>query len=154
MSGASTTEPCPRQVGDLSIVVVEDYVTLLDMMRTYLTPYFEDLHTFSSARTAMAWLGLNKPDILLCDLHLRDGSGLDIIAYVKECKPDVAVIICSGDGCCSQVPPELHPVQYLYKPFAPQELRYIVYQAGETLLAKQNEQRSLPEGVLHDHSNE
>jgi CheY-like chemotaxis protein len=147
MYGASHVKPNTRGISDLSVMVVEDYDLLRDLIRNVLAPYFPDLHAFASVSTSMAWLDTHKPDILLCDLSLRDGNGLDVIERAATCNPFVAVVICSGNSCGINVGTKIGRAQQLNKPFTDAELRYAAYFAGAAIIAKQNEQISLPEGV-------
>jgi DNA-binding NarL/FixJ family response regulator len=57
------------------------------------------LHRMDSVRSALAWLRGNSPDVLLVDLGLPDGSGLEVIRYAKaNCRGcDIMVVSIFGD---------------------------------------------------------
>lgn len=55
--------------------------------------------SFGEISPAIAWLKKNTPDVLLVDLGLPDGSGLDVIAQCSALHPncDIMVITMFGD---------------------------------------------------------
>ena len=49
----------------------------------------------SDVESAIAKLQLYEPDILVCDLSIRGGSGFDVLAWVAARKLDIRVIVLS-----------------------------------------------------------
>ncbi len=66
----------------------------------------------------------NHIDILIQDIRLSDGSGLDILVEVKEKHPDIEVIMISGHGDMDTVieAMRLGATDYLKKPFTHNDL--------------------------------
>ena len=147
MLGASS-KPHPRGLGDLVVVIVEDYDLVLSLIRDTLKPYFEYTYAFASVFATKAWLAQNDVDVLVCDLRLKDGNGLEVISYAMLRNPDVAVVICSGDSSGVSVMTGSGCAIRLDKPFTSAALLQSVYRAGDAILAIQQAKISLPEGVL------
>lgn len=65
-------------------------------------------------------------DLLITDINLPDGSGLDVAREALRQNPKLPVIICSGHdlrGVAESLGPSAHP---LMKPFEPEELEALV----------------------------
>ncbi|ROL80659.1 sigma-54-dependent Fis family transcriptional regulator [Pseudomonas protegens] len=81
------------------------------------------LHT-QSARTlheARIHLARERFDLCLTDLHLPDGSGLDLLLHIRQCHPKLPVALLSNEpgtqasaleaGACDLLHKPLHPVR-------------------------------------------
>src|SRR5262245_13805428 len=51
-----------------------------------------------SVREALGWLAGHRPDVLLVDLGLPDGSGLEVIRYAASHLPDCDIMVISIFG--------------------------------------------------------
>ncbi|KAI3596002.1 Two-component transcriptional response regulator, LuxR family (plasmid) [Cupriavidus necator H850] len=71
----------------------------------------------ASAAEALAWLAQHQPDVLLCDLGLRDGSGIDVIRDARERYPacDCMVVTVFGDDQHVLASIEAGAIGYLLK---------------------------------------
>ena len=56
------------------------------------------VYAASSVTDILAWLGDNAVDILLVDLGLPDGSGLDVIRRCRRMQPACAVLVVTVFG--------------------------------------------------------
>ena len=77
----------------------------------------------ASARKA---LREQNVDLLITDINLPDGSGLDVAREALRKNPRLPVIICSGHdlrGVAQSLGPTAHPLR---KPFEPDELEALV----------------------------
>jgi DNA-binding NarL/FixJ family response regulator len=62
------------------------------------------LAAHSDVRAAMAWLGAHAPpDVLLADLQLPDGSGIDVIRWLRQHAPAAEAMVISVFGDESHV---------------------------------------------------
>lgn len=71
----------------------------------------------ASAAEALAWLAQHQPDVLLCDLGLPDGSGIDVIRHARERYPacDCMVVTVFGDDQHVLASIEAGAIGYLLK---------------------------------------
>lgn len=85
----------------LSIAVVEDDTPLRDMLCAGIDaqPGMRVAASFTSVAPTLQWLSQHQPDVLLTDLGLPDGSGIDLIRACAAAHPacDIMVITMFGD---------------------------------------------------------
>lgn len=78
------------------IVVVEDDPLVSELIVDALEERDHELSAFASSTAAYeGMLGL-EPDLLVCDVDLPDGTGLDLITRVRKLHPELPVLIQSG----------------------------------------------------------
>lgn len=83
------------------VVVVEDDLGTLDRLCAAINAEddFQLAASFNRAQPAIAWLAANLADVLLTDLGLPDGSGIDVIrrCSATQISCDILVITMFGD---------------------------------------------------------
>ena len=75
--------------------MIEDHTILVDSLSLMLR-YEEDIEFLGSAGSigkGREMLETQKPDVLLLDVGLPDGSGLDLIPEAKEISPDTNIVV-------------------------------------------------------------
>lgn len=77
------------------ILALEDEPEQLQLLGSLLAPTSHRLHGATSVAEALEWLVEHSPDIALLDLHLPDGSGLDVLRELRK-HHDAYVIIVSA----------------------------------------------------------
>ena len=121
-----------------NVLIVEDDVTY----RTALAKYFKGRYgvtVASTLRQAHEFLKRDHYDLVLLDLSLPDGDGLDFMKVLRKMKPDLTIIVMTGNGT---VETAVRAVQrgafhYLMKPFPLERLEQLVKEA-------QNQSRVTP----------
>jgi DNA-binding NarL/FixJ family response regulator len=85
----------------VGVLIVEDDATTRRIlcMAVEAEPALKLLAQFDSVKPALAWLDGNKADVLMTDLGLPDGSGLEIIQACAQRHPatDIMVVTQSSD---------------------------------------------------------
>ena len=80
------------------ILIVDDEVQI----RTLLTRMMElegyDVCQAGDCRAALKQLELQNPDVVLCDVFLPDGNGVDLVLAIKKAAPNVEVILLTAHG--------------------------------------------------------
>ena len=78
------------------IVVVDDDVSVLDMLATLLKTWGHTPIPFSRFEDARAFLTDSAPDALIVDVRLGKYNGLQLIHLAKQQHPQTAVVAVSG----------------------------------------------------------
>ena len=85
----------------ISVLIVEDDAVTRKLLCLAVesAPELKLLAEFDSVKPALEWLGGNSADVLLTDLGLPDGSGLEIIRACVKQHPgtDIMVVTMSSD---------------------------------------------------------
>lgn len=80
------------------ILIIDDEVQI----RTLLTRMMElegyDVCQAGDCRAALKQLELQNPDVVLCDVFLPDGNGVDLVLAIKKAAPNVEVILLTAYG--------------------------------------------------------
>jgi DNA-binding NarL/FixJ family response regulator len=79
----------------ITVAMIEDHQILVDSLSLMLRyePDFEFLGSASSLEKGRHLLKETKPDVLLLDVGLPDGSGLDLIPEVNQISPETNIIV-------------------------------------------------------------
>ncbi|MFN2213181.1 MAG: LuxR C-terminal-related transcriptional regulator [Anaerolineales bacterium] len=79
----------------ITISMVEDHQILVDSLSLMLRyePDIEFLGSADSIETGRSLIEETTPDVLLLDVGLPDGSGLDLIPDVKQISPDTNIVV-------------------------------------------------------------
>jgi two-component system, NtrC family, response regulator PilR len=117
----------------VNLLIVDDEASLRD----FLSIVFEDegwrVETAGSVAEAQAAVAKSEPDLILCDLMLPDGSGIDLLREVKSATPSVAVVMITAHTSTKSAVEALKAgaFDYIAKPFDIDELKIIVRNAVE-----------------------
>ena len=92
--------PTPnRPLLGLTILVVEDSRFACEAMRLLCLRSGARIRRADCLRSARRHLQVYRPSVVIVDLGLPDGNGVDLIAELTECQPRVeAILAMSGDG--------------------------------------------------------
>ena len=93
---ATAPEPAPPRVG--SVLIVEEEEGIQASVREALDAAGHRVETAVDATTALERLAVGGIDVVVTDLALRDRSGLQLAAAVKERSPGSAVVLLTGWG--------------------------------------------------------
>jgi two-component system response regulator YesN len=125
-------------------VVVDDEPKIREGLTGFLKTRqdCEEVKTFASATDALNYLREAEVDVLLTDIKMPSGSGLDLIEHIRSIRPDLAIIIISGysEFDYAQKAIELGVRRYLTKPTDPAELTDILNN-----ISSEKKDSSLPE---------
>ncbi|MDF2791629.1 MAG: helix-turn-helix protein, partial [Neobacillus sp.] len=89
------------------------------------------VYTAQSFRQAQEVISNNKVDLLLCDIEMPKGSGIDLLKWVKEHYPNTEAIFltCHSDFSFAKQALQLKSLDYLLKPIDYEELEVVIQKA-------------------------
>ncbi|HEV8658239.1 MAG TPA: sigma-54 dependent transcriptional regulator [Thermoanaerobaculia bacterium] len=117
----------------MDLLIVDDEASLRD----FLTIVFEEegwsVQSAPTLADARAAIQKDEPDLVLCDLMVPDGSGIDLLREVKEKNPSIAFIMITAHTSTKSAVDALKAgaFDYIAKPFDIEELKIIVRKALE-----------------------
>lgn len=118
-----------------SIVIVDDEDMVLTSLNAYLTLETDyDVHTFNSAKKAMAHLEQSSVDLVISDYLMPEMDGITFLAKVRDLHPEAPRIILTGYADKENAIKGINEVglyQYIEKPWDNDELRLIIRNALE-----------------------
>jgi two-component system response regulator HydG len=121
------------------VLVVEDDPDSLAATKDVLQSQGHDVATAESLSGARAALGAGMPDVLLLDLMLPDGNGLELLADVQSTDLAKVVLMTGHPGIKSHIKTLSGPaIAYLTKPIDVRELKAAI-SAAEARDADTNE---------------
>ena len=123
------------------ILVIEDEVVLARNLARALETAGHGTQVCGSGEEGVAIARTSAPDLVLLDLRLPDGSGLEVLARILEISPGLPVIMMTAYGTVKDAVEAMRrgAMDYLQKPLDLGELRLLV----DRVLEKQRRDREL-----------
>lgn len=121
--------PIVGQVGQYvphasKVLVVDDEAVVVNSIRKILTRKGYAIEEAFTCRDALARVFACDYDLVLLDMKMSDGNGLDVLERIKAKRPDLRVVVVTG---YASVDTAVEAIQkgasdYMAKPFTPEEL--------------------------------
>ncbi|MDC0135935.1 sigma-54 dependent transcriptional regulator [Sulfitobacter sp.] len=104
---------------DGTILVADDDRTIRTVLTQALTRAGCKVHATSSLTTLMRWVAEGKGDVVISDVVMPDGNGLEMLPKIAQDRPDLPVIIISAQNTIMTAikAAEANAYDYLPKPF-------------------------------------
>ncbi|MGQ9560662.1 MAG: sigma-54-dependent transcriptional regulator [Candidatus Oleimicrobiaceae bacterium] len=130
-------------MSELNILIIDDDNEALQALEKGLASERYRLKTVTSLRGGLKILESEEVDIVVTDLKLKDGSGLEMVSYVQEHRPKVAVIVITAYGSVETAVASMRSgaYDYLVKPFRMADLQRLLDRLGETILLRRENER-------------
>ena len=134
-----------------SILIVDDEASLLDFLSVLCSSEGLDVTTAKSVKEARASLSERTPDLVLCDMMMPDGNGLELLKEIKSGEARTSVVMMTAYTSTKSAieAMKLGAYDYVPKPFDIDELKVVLHRALEknrlyeenTYLRRELEQR-------------
>ncbi|SFE77319.1 response regulator [Roseivivax sediminis] len=104
---------------DGTVLVADDDRTIRTVLTQALTRAGCKVHATSSLTTLMRWVGEGKGDVVISDVVMPDGNGLEMLPKIQHDRPDLPVIVISAQNTIMTAiqAAEAEAYDYLPKPF-------------------------------------
>jgi two-component system NtrC family response regulator/two-component system response regulator HydG len=115
------------------VVVIDDEVNAASALETLLREDGYDVAKANDARTGLQLLEKTEADLVLTDLRMPGMDGLELLARIKETRPETMVILMTAYGTVKTAVKamKLGAEDYLGKPIDVEELEVILQKALE-----------------------
>ncbi|MEM7185459.1 MAG: sigma-54 dependent transcriptional regulator [Bacteroidota bacterium] len=119
---------------DKHILIVEDDIAFLTMLTTFLERKEYVVQGVSGLQGAKEQLEKTQFPMVITDLKLPDGTGIELLEYVKQQTPESSVILMTGYADVSTAVSAIKKgaLDYISKPFRPEELLMVMRQGPES----------------------
>jgi two-component system nitrogen regulation response regulator GlnG len=128
---------------DGTILVADDDRTIRTVLTQALTRAGCKVHATSSLVTLMRWVEEGKGDLVISDVVMPDGNGIEQLPKIKAARPSLPVIVISAQNTIVTAiqATEAEAFDYLPKPF---DLPDLMRRAGRALETKRRVQPVAP----------
>lgn len=80
------------------VLIVDDEPQIRNLLTRMLELEGYEVCQADDCRSAMRQLETRSPDVVLCDVFLPDGNGVDLVLSIKKAAPDVEVVLLTAHG--------------------------------------------------------
>jgi two-component system response regulator PilR (NtrC family) len=110
------------------ILVVDDEQSMREMLSIMLAKEGHEVLEAGSRGEAASALARGPVDMVVTDVRLPDGDGIEILRHVKAASPETVVIVMTAFGTADSAVAarKLGAEAYVFKPFDVDELRIVV----------------------------
>jgi two-component system, NtrC family, response regulator AtoC len=122
-------------MGIEKILVVDDEMLIRTFLEETLSRKKYEVQTASSVKPALQILKKTTFDLVITDMKMPDGTGIDVLKAVKKFSPETLVIIITAFGSIENAVEAMHlgSYNYLIKPFSPDTIEAVIEKAEEHL---------------------
>lgn len=118
----------------MKMLIVEDSSTLCAIYEAYLDGTGYEVHSAETFTDALMSLETLNPELILLDIELPDGNGLDLLAETVLMSPKPATVVMTGHGVeFADQAIERGADDFLSKPFDASRLRVTLANAAQRL---------------------
>ncbi len=132
----------------MRVLVIDDELSIRKLMEKELATPQRRIVTADSVATAKKRIAEETFDVIVADIRLPDGDGLDLLSLFRQVLPDVEVILITGYGTVESAlkAMKLGAYDYITKPFDLERLEVVLDKAFERVCLKR-ENRRLLQGI-------
>ncbi|CAM4212759.1 response regulator [Paenibacillus alkaliterrae] len=122
----------------MQLLIVDDEYLLVESLKSDIqwdNIGFSAVFTAYNIRQAKEIFESRRIDIMICDIEMPQGSGLELLSWVKENYPktESVFLTCHADFKFAQQAIQLGSFDYLLKPVPPAELEKIINKAMDKI---------------------
>ncbi len=117
----------------IKILIIDDEEVVCSSCERFLIEEGYDVQTVYNGRDGINLIDKNNYDIVITDLKMPGMSGMEILEYVRDRRPDIQVIMITGYSTAANAEESLRKgaADYIQKPFAPSELLSVVIETAK-----------------------
>ncbi len=133
---------------DGTVLIADDDRTIRTVLTQALTRAGCRVHATGSLAQLLRWVEEGRADLVITDVMMPDGNGIDTIPAIRKLRPDLPVIVISAQNTIVTAirATEAEAFDYLPKPF---DLPDLMARSGEALARRPRKLRPADGGVAH-----
>ena len=123
------------------VLIVDDEESILKLLSKELAGPERVLHTANCAKAAREMVRKERYEVIVSDIRLPDGDGLELLTEFKDMEPDVEVILITGHGNIDNAVEAIRigAYDYITKPFRLDKVDLVVDRAWQRVcLTREN----------------
>ncbi len=126
--------PISKTLASGAVLLIDDDVDLCALLDMRFASHGYEVTIASSGREGLQLLGLADYHVLILDVRLGDGDGLDVLTEVRQRAPDLPVIVLTAHGTIELAVEAMRrgAFSFITKPFRDHEVLQSVAHAVET----------------------
>lgn len=134
-----------------SVLILEDDLTFSLMLTTWLGKKGFEVKTVASVGDAKRRIGADRYDLILSDLRLPDGDGIELLKWLKANHPSIPLIMMTSYAEIQTAVQamKLGAADYIAKPLNPEELLGKIKEAVPTGPSSSGEVRPVAPSASH-----
>ncbi len=115
------------------VMIVDDERSMREFLEILLSKLGYAVRTAPGMSKALALMDEKAPDLVITDLKMRGGSGLDLLREIKSRSPEMEVVVITAFATTETAIDalKLGAYDYITKPFQVEEIRVVVQRALE-----------------------
>ncbi|MDH4218388.1 MAG: sigma-54 dependent transcriptional regulator [Candidatus Aminicenantes bacterium] len=115
------------------ILIIDDEKSILDLLNVVFEKEGYSVETSLSATRAVDLIDKQDFDLIISDIKMPKMSGMELLRYVRENRPDIPIVMITAYGTIKQAVEALKAgaTDYVVKPFDVEELKIIAAQGLE-----------------------
>ena len=84
----------------MKVLIVDDHAVVRYGLKSAIESHgYAVVSVTGSIKEAQAFMALTNPDVIIVDINLPDGSGLDLVSWARKVSPLVAIVVLTlNDG--------------------------------------------------------
>lgn len=136
----------------MNILLVDDNVFVLEGLEAgidYAALGIEQVFTARSMKEAVRLLTTEEILLVLTDIEMPNGTGLELLEWINQHKPDTVAIFCTSyaDFDYAQKAVELHSFGYYLKPICYEELQELLERAVKEVATRRKQRENEQHGA-------
>ena len=130
---------------DISIMIVDDYVDLVDSMVNYLSDYTSCIYSAGNGEEGLTVFEKYSPDIVVTDINMPVMDGLQMAQKIRDWNENVPIIVMTGYNEASLMVKgmQIGLDKFLLKPVDLNILLNILIQNAESIVLKKESSEEL-----------
>ncbi len=127
----------------ITAIIVDDEEEAISLLEIYLQPFheIEIIYKTSSPQKGIRYIKKKEPNLVFLDIDMPEIDGIEVATMIKEEKLNTEVVFTTAYSEYAFQALKVKPLDYLIKPFGPEELISVINRLKTNKKRKELERR-------------